>query len=341
MHRAARKNGEIGYDPHLAKHMWIGPVVCFGYAWWQVGNLYYALLLNPILPMDNEDQLGSTSDGSVWLPYLYVVTTWVVLVSVCLLQASRTKPSPQPPIDSVTLNGARYLTVLERDKEGLDKNMAYCDDCKRHKPAYCHHCRWCKSCVLKFDHHCMALNNCVGMHNYKFFFLLLAHGTGAIIAISYALIASAHAGTIVAMCAREILSSVLGMEAPQAWNDMASRATRQPHGMEAFLLLMAVVTAMCMTLGLVIFTAFHTRLLLMQQTTLDYLIESKEAKSGCAVLCASGGRQRPTVFQRVSLVLGSSVLMWPFPILTSRDRYRQLQDAMIPFEIQPDRKSVV
>jgi hypothetical protein len=35
------------------------------------------------------------------------------------------------------------------------------------------HCKVCNRCTAIFDHHCIWINNCVGSHNYKSFFVLI------------------------------------------------------------------------------------------------------------------------------------------------------------------------
>jgi len=51
----------------------------------------------------------------------------------------------------------------------------YCKWCAKYKPDRCHHCRVCRTCILKMDHHCPWIYNCVGFNNHKFFFLLLVY----------------------------------------------------------------------------------------------------------------------------------------------------------------------
>ena len=43
--------------------------------------------------------------------------------------------------------------------------------CENWRPDRAGHCIDCGSCILKRDHHCPWINNCVGYHNLKPFFL--------------------------------------------------------------------------------------------------------------------------------------------------------------------------
>ncbi|KAN0064581.1 hypothetical protein ACQY0O_002209 [Thecaphora frezii] len=41
------------------------------------------------------------------------------------------------------------------------------------KPERAHHCRTCKTCILKYDHHCPWINACVGIGNERYFVLFM------------------------------------------------------------------------------------------------------------------------------------------------------------------------
>jgi hypothetical protein len=66
-----------------------------------------------------------------------------------------------------------YITTLQQPlpttvHENPTKS-SFCHHCERYKPPRTHHCRTCKTCILKMDHHCPWIGGCVG-YEYVFLF---------------------------------------------------------------------------------------------------------------------------------------------------------------------------
>eukprot|EP01067_Filipodium_phascolosomae_P002112 Filipodium_phascolosomae@DN2298_c0_g1_i2.p1 len=76
-----------------------------------------------------------------------------------------------PPIDRRGLLHEPVILPLHETKNTGERR--HCKWCCRYKPDRAHHCRVCRKCILKMDHHCPWIHNCVGYHNYKFFYLVL------------------------------------------------------------------------------------------------------------------------------------------------------------------------
>ncbi|XP_041371007.1 palmitoyltransferase ZDHHC16-like [Gigantopelta aegis] len=55
--------------------------------------------------------------------------------------------------------------------EVVPESVSICKKCISPKPPRTHHCTICRKCILKMDHHCPWLNNCVGLHNHRYFFM--------------------------------------------------------------------------------------------------------------------------------------------------------------------------
>ncbi|CAD6185135.1 unnamed protein product [Caenorhabditis auriculariae] len=60
---------------------------------------------------------------------------------------------------------------------------SFCEKCNYWKSTKTHHCAVCGKCILGMDHHCIWINQCVGSHNHRHFFLFIASLTLATLII--------------------------------------------------------------------------------------------------------------------------------------------------------------
>jgi len=59
---------------------------------------------------------------------------------------------------------------------GVVLKQKFCFTCQTYRPPRSKHCAYCDNCVLRFDHHCVILGTCIGLHNYRWFLLMLYSG---------------------------------------------------------------------------------------------------------------------------------------------------------------------
>lgn len=78
------------------------------------------------------------------------------------------------------INVSFHYFMAMKNPGNPPKNQVYnavgiCKKCLIPKPPRTHHCSICNTCVLMFDHHCPWLNQCIGHHNRRHFFLYMIY----------------------------------------------------------------------------------------------------------------------------------------------------------------------
>jgi len=112
--------------------------------------------------------------GPTLLYYFFVsehMPSWSKLISLCaflsvmknLITCNLTEPGIIPPSNLAT----------EPDSDNIPQGWKYCRTCKILRPERSKHCRFCNFCVRDFDHHCPWVGTCVGLRNYREFFLFV------------------------------------------------------------------------------------------------------------------------------------------------------------------------
>jgi palmitoyltransferase ZDHHC9/14/18 len=123
---------------------------------------------------------------------LIVTVVFTIYVLVLLLITSARDPgivprNSHPPEEefrydtsaSVEIGGRQTPNLqFPRTKEvmvnGLPVRIKYCDTCMLYRPPRCSHCSICNNCVERFDHHCPWVGQCIGLRNYRYFFMFVS-----------------------------------------------------------------------------------------------------------------------------------------------------------------------
>ena len=69
--------------------------------------------------------------------------------------------------------GKRYFPPRKVQVGAAVFTSKYCPQCKRYRGLRMKHCHSCNNCVVKWDHHCPWTGTCIGIRNYRYFYLFV------------------------------------------------------------------------------------------------------------------------------------------------------------------------
>eukprot|EP00927_Polykrikos_kofoidii_P054654 TRINITY_DN49041_c0_g1_i1.p1 TRINITY_DN49041_c0_g1~~TRINITY_DN49041_c0_g1_i1.p1 ORF type:complete len:342 (-),score=33.26 TRINITY_DN49041_c0_g1_i1:227-1252(-) len=184
-----------------------------------------------------------------------------VLILALFLLAAFTNPGICPRGDQIPkelkkkLDRRGYPLPRFLRINGITVQQKFCNTCLIYRPPRSKHCIQCDNCVLRFDHHCMWLGNCVGLHNYHWFVMLLYSATIYLISILH------------------VVLYVLSVEADSEYGDNAGFVDWLVLLFKHFWLTDLIIFCFVVLLGVLLLAVYHTVISSLNLTTNEHIKE--------------------------------------------------------------------
>ena len=242
------------------------------------GCIYLALgFLLPIIVTAGPSPSSPSVLLPLWTMVNYSVAVWLsVLIMFNYFMVVTTGPGHPPGRGTLPELGlsssasSSSSSSLINEENGRSSAQHYCSKCDNWKPDRCHHCSICNRCVLRMDHHCPWINGCVGHANHRYFFLFLAYlwfGCLYFSVIAWLSVVriQVHAYHLLGTIGEQVSES-----------DMALLTSLGTNVQKCTLIGFVLAVMMAVALGAL--GGFHLYLILSNQTTLEYMTNSKPVK---------------------------------------------------------------
>ena len=139
---------------------------------------YLFIFLLIILPTIIEIFFVTLSYSSIYISLLLSLLEFFILLIIIYLFIHISTKNPGYLLRNESYFNAKETKMKSKkiifsNVRGFMKKIKFCETCIVYRPPKASHCRYCDSCVMKFDHHCFWIGNCVGKNNYHDFIIFL------------------------------------------------------------------------------------------------------------------------------------------------------------------------
>ncbi|KAI9193371.1 DHHC palmitoyltransferase-domain-containing protein [Polychytrium aggregatum] len=201
-------------------------------------------------------------------------------------------------------------------KSDSDSRPRFCKTCSVFKPPRAHHCRQCRSCILRMDHHCPWIENCVGFYNQGHFVRFLV-----------------YASLSCTMCLAFVVQYMWGFFA-SVFQHLAKGSKDPPdEGLRLLIAGINLLVLIPLTSIVVMLTSTQLHYLVTNQTTIECLEKDEFSFAKSGKVSKLRHPFHIGYFENIKAILGDNIWLWLLPQRMKGDPYTYpiaiLEDSVI------------
>ena len=276
---------------------------------------YFVFTLDILLTLlDNPPpDIGTHSTG---VAYTVVFNAIFFVGMISFVRAVFTDPGRIPEswiVGAEDTEAGQFIPQLQTLEVKHDGTRRVCRKSKPnvYKPDRAHFCKMLGRCVLKMDHFCPWLNNCIGFHNHKYFYLFIFY-MAALTVFMLVAMTPVFVHDVSAMEVRAAPAQRPPIPVPYRRRSRPSCASCtqvvEIDFTKEFRVTLTYLVLCLLSVGLICFWGFHTYLLTFNYTTIEFL-----EKRGCNPPLDHVNRYDIGLWGNITSVLGANIVVWFFP----------------------------